>query len=686
MFTLRQVTRIVDYCHIPLSPGTEAGYLGCTGPGIAYIDTPSHLSYQAIQSFLANTNGWQAVGNPPSQDPYLSGYGGLFLAVKNTQDQFFDNVTSVQVGSNLLASGPSNPVTSVFYDDWLLSGAYSVSLTSPTGGKITGNATGISGGFRATFLKEGPLVFGVQSALNTGLSGLTVASGSTITISGSGFDSTSIVNVGNLRLSTSSISSQQITAYLPPLVAGLFPLQVITNSGQSSINILTAPPALPPAIALNPAQLKFSYVVGGTAPASQSVSVSNSGGGAFTWSATPNAAWLALTSSPGLLTVSINLAGLSANTYTGMITITGVGASNNPQTVSVTLIVAAATTPNPTISLSAVQANFAYIVGSAVPTPQTISISNSGGGTLAWSASSNASWLSVTSSGTAPSTLSISANPSGLNVGSYNGAITLTATGATNSPQTITAVLSITAASSTIAVTSVTNAASSSPGAIAAGEIIAIKGSGLGPATGVSFSVDPSTSMVDTSLAGTVVLFGGIPAPILYTSAGQVNAIVPYEVAGRSQVVVQVQYQGGSSAGTTLPLPVATAAPGLFTFNSTGTGPAAAVNQDGSLNGPSNPAAGGSYVTLYFTGGGQTNPAGLTGSISGSVLKWLIQSVTVTVGGQPATVAFDGAAPTFIDGFLQLDIGVPSGVHGTVSVVVRVAGIASPATAMFAVQ
>ncbi len=114
-------------------------------------------------------------------------------------------------------------------------------------------------------------------------------------------------------------------------------------------------------------------------------------------------------------------------------------------------------------------------------------------------------------------------------------------------------------------------------------------------------------------------------------------------------------------AGTTLLLPVATAAPGLFTFNSTGTGPAAAVNQDGSLNGSSNPAAAGSYVTLYFTGGGQTNPAGVTGSISGSQLKWLVQSVTVTVGGQPATVAFDGAAPTFIDGFLQLNIGVPSG-------------------------
>jgi uncharacterized protein (TIGR03437 family) len=76
----------------------------------------------------------------------------------------------------------------------------------------------------------------------------------------------------------------------------------------------------------------------------------------------------------------------------------------------------------------------------------------------------------------------------------------------------------------------------------------------------------------------------------------------------------------------------------------------------------------------------------VTGSISGSQLKSLVQSVTVTVGGQTATVAFDGAAPNFIDGFLQLNIGVPSGVHGTVPVAVSVAGIASPPTATLAVQ
>jgi uncharacterized protein (TIGR03437 family) len=230
---------------------------------------------------------------------------------------------------------------------------------------------------------------------------------------------------------------------------------------------------------------------------------------------------------------------------------------------------------------------------------------------------------------------------------------------------------------------SVANAASSATGAVAPGEIVAIKGIGLGPAAGVSFTVDPVTGKVDTTLAGTQVLFGAFAAPILYTSAGQVNAVVPYEIAGQSQVSVQVQYQGVSVGST---LPVSSAAPGIFTFNSTGTGPAAALNQNGTLNGASNPAVDGSYVTLYCTGGGQTNPAGVTGSISGSFLKWLVQNVTATIGGQPATVSFDGAAPGYIDGFLQLNLLVPAGVHGTVPVVLTVGGIASPATATLALQ
>jgi uncharacterized protein (TIGR03437 family) len=93
-------------------------------------------------------------------------------------------------------------------------------------------------------------------------------------------------------------------------------------------------------------------------------------------------------------------------------------------------------------------------------------------------------------------------------------------------------------------------------------------------------------------------------------------------------------------------------------------------------------------VTIYFTGGGQTNPPGVTGSVTGLVLKSLTQPVSVTVGGLPATVAFAGAAPTFVDGVLQLNIrladNTPSGSALPLSIVVG--GVSSPAGVTLAVQ
>jgi hypothetical protein len=96
-----------------------------------------------------------------------------------------------------------------------------------------------------------------------------------------------------------------------------------------------------------------------------------------------------------------------------------------------------ATGQSASISLSVGQANFTYTVGGTVPAPESISISNPGGGTLAWSASSNSSWLSVTPSGAAPSTLTVTVIPAGLSTGPHMGTITITAPGATNSPLTI---------------------------------------------------------------------------------------------------------------------------------------------------------------------------------------------------------------------------------------------------------
>jgi len=338
----------------------------------------------------------------------------------------------------------------------------------------------------------------------------------------------------------------------------------------------------------------------------------------------------------------------------------------------------------PSIVLSSTQLQFSYITGGAPPATQRVTVSNGGDGSLSWSASANFPWIVAAAS---LSSLTLAIDPTGLAVGTYRGSVSVAAPGATNSPQTIAVTLTVAGiAGPTVIVSSVINAASGAAGAVAPGELVTIKGSGLGPPIGLSFSVDSISGTVSSTLAGTRVFFGPFAAPITYTSAGQINAIAPYEIAGQAQVTIQVQYQGGTSAGVVVP--VASAAPGIFTLGSTGSGQALAANQDGTLNGPSAPAPRSSYLTIYFTGGGQTNPPGATGGVTGSVLKWLVQPVSVTVGGVSATVSFDGAAPTFVDGLNQLNIqlgnGTPSGT--SLPVILTVGGRASPSSATLAVQ
>jgi len=95
---------------------------------------------------------------------------------------------------------------------------------------------------------------------------------------------------------------------------------------------------------------------------------------------------------------------------------------------------------------------------------------------------------------------------------------------------------------------------------------------------------------------------------MIYAVKNQVAAVVPYEIAGQSSTLVQVEYDGIRSVATAVP--VLAAVPGIITTNAQGTGQAVAVDQDGSINSASNPAARGSVVVLYATGEGQRNPAG----------------------------------------------------------------------------
>jgi uncharacterized protein (TIGR03437 family) len=228
---------------------------------------------------------------------------------------------------------------------------------------------------------------------------------------------------------------------------------------------------------------------------------------------------------------------------------------------------------------------------------------------------------------------------------------------------------------SSFGVSAVTSGASLQSGVIAPGEIVVIWGAGLGPNQLTQFQLN-SAGQVPTTVGGTRVFFNGIAAPILYTSANQVGAVVPFGLTG-PQADVVVTYQGQVSSSLTAT--VAAVAPSIFTLSGTGKGAAVAVNADGSINDAAHPAAPNSYVTLYATGAGQTNPGGQDGVPNSVPLPIPTQQVTATVGGKAATVQFAGGAPGLVAGVLQVNVLVPTGLTpGANDVVIKVGSSTSP--------
>jgi len=231
---------------------------------------------------------------------------------------------------------------------------------------------------------------------------------------------------------------------------------------------------------------------------------------------------------------------------------------------------------------------------------------------------------------------------------------------------------------------SVVNAASFKGGAIAPGEMVTIFGTGIGPATLAGFQI--ANNLVSGSVAGTRFLFDGNPAPIIYVSATQSTVMVPYSVAGKTTTQVVAECQGVQSAPVTLD--VVDAAPGLYTITQNGAGPAAIVNQDGSINSASSPAPKGSVVLLFLTGDGQTNPPGVDGKLAVEALPRTVAPVTVMIGGVQAEVAYAGVAPQSIAGFSQFNVIVPAAATSgsAVPLVVRVGTASSPAGVTIAIQ
>ena len=208
------------------------------------------------------------------------------------------------------------------------------------------------------------------------------------------------------------------------------------------------------------------------------------------------------------------------------------------------------------------------------------------------------------------------------------------------------------------------NAASYVANTAVAGEIVAIEGYGLGPATSV-------VSAPVNSLGGAQVYFDSFPAPITYAQANQLNVQVPWEIAGQATTQLRIVYNGVEAGNVALP--VGPALPGIFYVS----------NSDGTQNSPSNPAKPGDFITIYGTGGGPTSPAGVDGAFWTLTTPYplLTLKVTVTIGSGNASVLYAGASPLSLSGIFQINARLPTDLAASAAspLVVNIGGVASVA-------
>jgi uncharacterized protein (TIGR03437 family) len=115
---------------------------------------------------------------------------------------------------------------------------------------------------------------------------------------------------------------------------------------------------------------------------------------------------------------------------------------------------------------------------------------------------------------------------------------------------------------------------------------------------------------------------------------------------------------------------VAATEPGVFSMDSSGTGQAIVINQDGSFNSKTNPANQNSIVTLFATGAGvMQNPALTDGEVvppappiptSQPAASVRLTVCGVDINASSSSIRYKGPIPGEIAGVLQVNFVVPS--------------------------
>ncbi len=208
------------------------------------------------------------------------------------------------------------------------------------------------------------------------------------------------------------------------------------------------------------------------------------------------------------------------------------------------------------------------------------------------------------------------------------------------------------------------------------GALIAIFGSSLADQQS-SANVLPLPDQLGT----TSVTIDGANVPLLYSSDGQVNGVVPFAL--QQNVTHLLVVTKGNAISVPEPVTIASAQPAVFTVDGSGTGQGVVL---GFLNGgaqvladSTNPVSAGQYIVMYATGLGAVTPP-VTDGVAGpsSPLSTVADPISLTIGGVKATITYAGLAPGFAS-LYQLDAIVPVVTPGnSVPLVITVDGQDSP--------
>ena len=172
-----------------------------------------------------------------------------------------------------------------------------------------------------------------------------------------------------------------------------------------------------------------------------------------------------------------------------------------------------------------------------------------------------------------------------------------------------------------------------------------------------------STSPLPTTLADVQVFVNGVAAPLLYASPGQINFQVPSNApVGSTPVEFQVVKASTGQVLASGLFRIEPVSPGLFTADSTGSGQLAALNQDGTINGPLHPAKAGTYISFFGTGIGPVSGGPPDGAPSPNQPVPSASQPDVYINGvhlAPGDVQYSGLAPGFI-GLWQVNAKIPA--------------------------